>query len=78
MDNLAAEIRSATRKAGGQTAVAKRIGISRQRVNGWCRRGIPPAMVLRWCEAVDWRMTPHQVAPEIYPHPMDGLPVDRT
>ena len=36
---------------------------------------VPPAIVLPICAADEWRATPHQVRPDLYPHPDDGLPL---
>lgn len=36
--------------------------------------GIPERHVIKACKAVDWQVTPHQLRPDIYPHPKDGLP----
>lgn len=69
-----ADIREVVRAAGGATQVAKRLGVSVPRVSMWTRRGIPDDRVIAWCRAVEWRRTPHQVAPHLYPHPLDGLP----
>lgn len=36
--------------------------------------GIPGEHVIDACSAVDWQVTPHQLRPDLYPHPNDGLP----
>ena len=36
--------------------------------------GIPAKHVIRACRAVNWQVTPHQLRPDVYPHPDDGLP----
>ena len=72
---LVADIRAVMHEAGGLLAVAKRMRLKPQRVCNWGARGrIPGAYVVPFCRAVDWRCTPHQIAPHIYPHPMDGQP----
>lgn len=36
---------------------------------------VPPAeYVIAISEAVNWRITPHAMRSDIYPHPSDGLP----
>jgi DNA-binding transcriptional regulator YdaS (Cro superfamily) len=60
----------------GLNIVARRMGISAQRVSNWRTRGIPDGSVLEFCRAVGWKVTPHQLRPNIYPNPTDGLPVD--
>lgn len=36
---------------------------------------MPPAeMVIAISEALDWRLTPHDLRPDLYPNPADALP----
>lgn len=37
----------------------------------------PPAYVIPICKTVNWQITPHQLRPDIYPNPADGLPIPR-
>jgi len=60
---------------GSYAAVGKALGgISGEAVRKWEKNGIPPERVREIAEATNWRITPHQLAPHIYPHPDDGLP----
>ena len=34
----------------------------------------PPEYVISISQAVGWRVTPHQLRPDIYPNPSDGMP----
>lgn len=34
----------------------------------------PVNRVLQLCELSGWRVKPHEVAPDVYPHPDDGVP----
>lgn len=34
----------------------------------------PPEYVIAIAQAVGWRITPHELRPDIYPHPTDGMP----
>ncbi|UDL04002.1 helix-turn-helix domain-containing protein [Marinobacter sp. CA1] len=43
-----------------------------QMVNGI--RPISPKRVLAICEGSRWQVTPHELRPDIYPNPTDGLP----
>jgi DNA-binding transcriptional regulator YdaS (Cro superfamily) len=64
--------------AGGQAALAAKVGIGASGVSEWKRRGnVPPEMVLRVCEVMDFEVSPNEVRPDIYPHPHDGLPENR-
>ncbi|MDP3322661.1 MAG: YdaS family helix-turn-helix protein [Hydrogenophaga sp.] len=67
---------------GGQVALANRLSIDGRQIKqahvwGWLNKtadGIPSAHVIGACSATDWQVTPHQLRPDIYPHPHDGLP----
>lgn len=32
--------------------------------------------ILLWCELTRWSVTPHEINPDAYPNPTDGLPVE--
>lgn len=71
--------------AGGQTKLAVAIRqrmpeskVSQVHVWGWLnavKAPCPPAeYVIPICDAIDWRMTPHELRPDLYPHGSDGMP----
>lgn len=68
--------------AGGQAALAKELEtpekpIKQGHVWNWLNvtiDGIPAEHVIKACEIVGFKVTPHQVRPDLYPHPHDGLP----
>lgn len=73
--------------AGGQSALAARLrelipGSKVQQAHVWTwlnsqKSTMPPAeYVLPIVRAVNGRVTPHDLRPDIYPHPDDGLPRD--
>lgn len=63
------------KRAGGPQCLADKIGVSIQRLSNWRKRGgVPADMVLNYCAALEWKTIPHQVRPDLYPHPDDGLP----
>lgn len=71
-------IQKAVRLAGGQTALADLIGrpVRQGHVWKWLRNGYVPAeQVLAVVRALDGRMTPHEIRPDIYPDP-DWMPKD--
>ncbi|MCW3186428.1 Cro/Cl family transcriptional regulator, partial [Escherichia coli] len=35
---------------------------------------VPSRFVLRVCELVEWKVTPHGLRPDLYPYPEDGIP----
>ncbi|RQQ30516.1 YdaS family helix-turn-helix protein [Burkholderia stagnalis] len=68
-------IKDAVTEAGGARAVAAAFGISRISVYDWIEKGrVPEPRVLRLAELTNWKFTPHQLAPALYPNPLDGLP----
>jgi hypothetical protein len=60
----------------GLGVIADRMNTTPQRVSNWRTRGVPVLEVLSFCAAVKWKLTPHVVYPDMYPHPDDGLPVE--
>lgn len=60
----------------GPSVIAEKIGESPQTVSNWRRRGVPLESCLKFCVAVDFEVTPHQLYPNHYPHPHDGLPAE--
>ena len=80
-DSIKPYLHEVIRIAGGQSALARACGgkIKQAHVWNWLNRPqpIPAESVLQICAAVDWQVTPHQLRPEIYPHPDDGLPTER-
>ena len=67
------------RIAGGQTELARRLGIKQANVWNWINRArgvIPPDQVIPVARAIDWQKTPHEIDPDLYPNPTDGLPVE--
>ncbi|HFO3677229.1 TPA: transcriptional regulator, partial [Escherichia coli] len=51
------------------------LGVTPQAVNQWfSKRTIPARFVLRVCEVVEWKVTPHGLRPDLYPHPEDAIP----
>lgn len=73
MDNA---FETAVRLMGGQTAAAKALGVKQAHVWNWLRRqGRAPAeQVIPICQALDYAVTPHQLRPDVYPYPLDGIP----
>lgn len=63
---------------GSQTALANRIGKKQSHIWTWLNRDkrVPAESVLAVAEAVGFEVTPHQLRPDIYPNPDDGLPED--
>jgi len=61
---------------GSPAALAQRCGVkSSMAVTQWRKRGVPVERVLELSRLTDYRVTPHDLDPEHYPYPDDGLPV---
>lgn len=65
--------------ANGQTALAKVIGgeVKQPHVWNWLHRDggrVPAEHVIALCSGLNWKITPHELRPDIYPHPSDGMP----
>ncbi|MFM0151418.1 Cro/CI family transcriptional regulator [Paraburkholderia sediminicola] len=60
---------------GGDSSVARLLNLTAWAVSKW-RRRLPERRVLWLAERTAWKFTPHQLSPELYPHPDDGLPVE--
>lgn len=78
-------LQKAVEMAGGQTKLAAGIrarmpGSKVGQVHVWwwlneLKTACPPAeYVLPICDTLDWRITPHELRPDLYPHATDGLP----
>lgn len=64
---------------GGQVALAKQLGVKQGHIYGWLNEninGINPNYIIPSCAAVNYVVTPHELRPDIYPHPEDGLPAE--
>ena len=86
MDNLF--LLKAVRIAGGQSQMAigikawhkengRDVKVSQAHVWNWLNSNTeqPPAeYVIAIAHVVDWKVTPHDLRPDIYPHPSDGMP----
>lgn len=63
--------------AGSQLALATLIGGVQTRISEWKRRGqVTADAVIPVCKAVEFAVTPHELRPDLYPHPEDGLPLE--
>lgn len=66
-------LRKAIHEAGGAATLARRCGVTRQAIQIW-KRKLPAERVLDISRACEFRVTPHQLAPHLYPHPDDAVP----
>lgn len=66
------DIKEIADNAGGVVALSTALGLSRGAVSQW--QVVPSDRVRAVCEATAWKVTPHQVRPDLYPNPNDALP----
>ncbi|MBF1994413.1 helix-turn-helix domain-containing protein [Serratia symbiotica] len=66
----------AVRAVGSISAVSRRFGLlSVQSVANWIEKNrVPSERVIQLCEMGDWKVSPHQLRPDIYPNEDDALP----
>ncbi|MFN1150259.1 transcriptional regulator [Serratia liquefaciens] len=57
-----------------QTDIAVALGTKPQAVSLWLSSQVPAHRVIPLCEALGWKVTPHQLRSDIYPNPTDGIP----
>lgn len=80
-------LQKAVQLAGGQVALANKIRgvlptskVTQAFVWKWLNSpsdNTPPSeWVIPICLVLDWQVTPHELRPDIYPNPTDGLPAD--
>ncbi|CAM8131835.1 helix-turn-helix domain-containing protein [Escherichia coli] len=58
-----------------QAEIGRYMGVAQQTVWQWFSFGVPPKQVIPLCQLMKWEVTPHEIRPDIYPNPTDGLPV---
>ena len=66
--------------AGGQTNLAKQVGLSQPYIWNWLNRDrcVPAEFVIPVCKATSWEVTPNQLRPDIYPNQSDGIPTPKS
>ncbi|WP_083764724.1 transcriptional regulator [Sodalis glossinidius] len=57
-----------------QSELGRRLGKRPQTISGWFKKRVPAEEVLPACNALNWKITPHELRPDKYPNPTDGLP----
>jgi hypothetical protein len=66
----------AVKAAGRLSTVARMFNFkTAQAVANWIERDkVPDVHVIRLCKLGEWQVTPHELRPDIYPTPSDGIP----
>ncbi|EPK7283707.1 TPA: transcriptional regulator [Citrobacter farmeri] len=65
-------IENAIHTFGSASALGAAIGVSKMAVSLWRKNGVPADRVLSIFNATG--VTPHELRPDLYPNPTDGLP----
>lgn len=60
----------------GQREFSEKLGVSQAMVSKMVLSEVPAERVMAVAEATQWECTPHELRPDIYPHPDDGLPAE--
>lgn len=58
----------------GLARLASSIGVSYQAVQKYLKTRTPSEKVIAVSQATEWKVTPHELRPDLYPHPHDGMP----
>lgn len=69
----------AIKSAGSAKLLAAQLGLSENAISQWKHRfkgNVPPERVLPVFRVTG--VTPHELRPDLYPNPTDGLPVQST
>ena len=65
-------LRKAIHLAGGITILARKIGLHKTAIYHWGE--CPAERVLAVAEATEWKVTPHELRPDLYPNEQDAMP----
>jgi len=60
-----------------QADLAAKLDISPQSITQWLKKGkVPFDRVIEVSTAINFKVTPHNLAPKHYPNPTDSIPLD--
>lgn len=65
-------IEKAIQKSGSSSALGFALGVTKMAVSFWRKNGVPSSRVIKIYDATG--VTPHELRPDLYPNPTDGLP----
>ncbi|MGG5932540.1 hypothetical protein ACQSDP_23175 [Salmonella enterica] len=68
------EIRSKIMKRFTQADLGRIFNVSQPAARKWLNNTLPPLRVVPLCKEMGWEVIPHELRPDIYPNPTDGLP----
>ncbi|EJZ7014671.1 helix-turn-helix domain-containing protein [Salmonella enterica] len=68
------KIRSKLMNHFTQAELGRVFNISQPAARKWLHSSLPPGRVIPLSEKMGWEITPHELRPDLYPNPTDGLP----
>ena len=71
---MSSPLSSAIDLCGGPVQLATDLGLHKTAIYKWGDQ-CPAERVLSVSEKTGWKVTPHQLRPDLYPNPCDGLPL---
>ncbi len=61
-----------------QAELGRSMGLAQQVISRWMNgHQIPANRVLKLCELMGWGVVPHELRPDLYPNPTDGIPLTK-
>lgn len=75
-DSKEAAFDRAIEKIGSVSTAAAKLGYKTAWGLAKYGKTVPDGKVLQFAALADWVSTPHELRPDLYPHPDDGLPAE--
>jgi len=73
---MSSGLKRAIKIVGTQTALARILGVRQGHIWSWLHRSqAPVTKVVAISHATGWKVTPHELRPDAFPNPWDGLPI---
>lgn len=66
----------AIENVGNQSKLAIAVGVKPQAVQQWLLNGVPAERVIAVAAATGFKVLPHELRPDVYPHASDGVPAE--
>ncbi|TYL43924.1 helix-turn-helix domain-containing protein [Dickeya sp. ws52] len=73
---MSVDIKRLVMSIASQSEIARILNCRQQTVSLWLNGKVPDGRVIQLARAIGWRVTPHQLRPDIYPGELDGIPND--
>lgn len=77
--NQTRALERAIKLAGGQAELERKLkgAVKQQTISLWLKTGMPSRWAIPVARAIDFKVTPNQLAPAAYPNEWDGLPIEK-